>query len=223
VADDSGERPEQVDDGEWPERQRERWRAGLVLALCCGVTAFFVTGDWGKATLLALMVASFVAVLFRFFPHSKQARRAPAAYYLLGLAILVVPYFLVGTGYYWTPWYDLQATYGTTRPAAGGVAGGREVVLVQKVDEYMVRRYSYKRAATSFDDAAVHLALSWPMSLVYEPLRLPVEAIAACRESDESFRYTRLEFASPAPDVDILDDEGRVRDWCRRRGIGGGD
>ena len=143
-----------------PERLQLRWLACLFLAACFGLSGFFITGDRAKGALLAAVVMVIYTLLFFLLPRLVDASKPLRYYYLVGLGSVVAPLLMFRLGYYWTPWYDLQDAYGATRPAAGGLDAGHEVVLVHPVEEFLVKPYSFRRASTSFGNTGVRLELA---------------------------------------------------------------
>ena len=190
---------------ESPERLRLRWLACLFLAACFGLSAFFITGDRAKGALFGAVVVMIFTLVFFLAPRLIDASKPLRYYYLFGLGMVVAPLLMFRFGYYWTPWYKLQDAYGATRPAAGGLDAGHEVVLVHLVDEFLIKLYSFRRACTSFGDDGAYLELAWPMSLVYKPLWVPVLAIAKCRPSDLDSMYTSLTVAKSPSTIEVLD------------------
>jgi hypothetical protein len=207
---------------EAPERRRNRSLAALALAVCYGVSAFFLTGDGGAGILTALVVVALFGAMLLFAPRLVEAGRPVSSYYLLGLSIVVVPLVLLAVGDRWTPWYDLQGRYPATGPAPAGLDGGPEVVLVLPVDEVMVRPYRFRRARVAFADDGVHLELAWPMSVVYDPLWIPLGAIRLCGESGLDPMYTSLAVAGTAAKIEVVDAGDPLLGWCRERGIDDG-
>ena len=204
-----------------PARRRNRWLAAAAVALCYGLSVFFVTGDAGKGASIALLVMAIFAALLLLLPRRLTSDKPLSAYYGAGLAVLIGPFLILGLGQTRTPWDDLEERYRATAPAPAGLDAGEEIVLLQPVDEVMVKPFAFKRATTSFDDGGVYLSLSWPLSMIYDPLWLPVDAIATCRTSGLDTMYTNLTLAAVAAQVEVLDAPEAVLEWCRERGIAG--
>jgi hypothetical protein len=207
---------------ETPERSRHRWIALMVLAACCGLSGYLFTGDSRKATAVAALVAVVFVLLLTVVPKGVDRRRSPAYFYLVGLGVLVAPLVMLKTGSNRTPWNDLQHLYRATGPPPAGMDGGHEVVLVEPVDELLVKPYSFKRATVSFTDAGVYLGLARPMSLVYDPLWVPLTAISACAPSGLDTMYTSLALRGHPAKIEVVDASEDVLRWCRKHGIGTG-
>ena len=52
-----------------PARRRNRWLAAAAVALCYGLSVFFVTGDAGKGASIALLVMAVFAALLLLLPR----------------------------------------------------------------------------------------------------------------------------------------------------------
>ena len=211
-----------VEDPESPYRLRNRWLAAFGVALCYGLSAFFVTGDseFGLGWFLAVM-GIFAAVLL-LAPRRRIVEKPLKDYIQYGVLVLIVPFLALVIGLRRTPWNDLEEGYRTARPVPAGLDAGDEVVLLQPVDELAVRPVPMKGATTSFADDGVYLALSWPLGLVYDPVWLPVRALKTCRPSGIDTMYTSLAVQGVAARVEVLDPSEDVLDWCREKGIGDG-
>lgn len=211
----------------WPKEPRpsrgSMARATLFMAVCWGLGVFFLTGDRGTGALVFLVVAG-IAALPVWFSHARLAeRRPPAFFYVMGVAAMIVPLAQLRLGLQWSPWADLEEQYrpqGTVVP--DGFAGGSEVVLVAPSGQFTVRPYRFKRASTSFGSEGVLLRAAWPMSLVYDPLWIPVGSISACAPSGLDRLRTALRLARSPHSVEVVDPEGRVAEWCRQHDIGDG-
>jgi hypothetical protein len=207
---------------ETPYRLRNRWLAAIGVSLCYGFSAFFVTGDseFGLGWFLAVM-GIFAAVLL-LTPRRRIVEKPLSAYIQYGVLVLLVPFLALWIGLRRTPWSDLEAGYRTDRPVPAGLDAGEEVVLLQPVNEIQVKPFPLKGATTSFADDGVYLALSWPLSMVYDPLWLPVRALETCRPSGIDTMYTSLGVRGVGARVEVLDPAEDVIDWCRDKGIGDG-
>lgn len=198
-------------------------RAVLFMASCAGLSIFLLTGRRDTAAVIGL-ITSAVAGPAAWFDHARLARRRPPGFfYLAGLAALVVPFVQLALGFEWTPWADLEERYRPREEVAPeGFAGGREVVLVVRTGPFSVKPYSFKRADTSFGSHGVLLRAAWPMSLVYDPLFIPVGDIASCSTSGLDSLRSALRLRGSPHSVEVLDPEARVIEWCRQHGIGDG-
>jgi hypothetical protein len=200
-------------------RRARRWWAALVLAACYGLSAFFITGDPGKGFVVTLFLIVLFVLLFVFFPRLVDTRRPLASYYLAALAVLFGPLVLLATGQHRTPWDDLQRAWATGAAAPAGLDAGPEIVLVEPVDEFMVRPHSFNSATAIFGEQGVYLGPPWPLRLVYRPLWLPVDALAGCRASGLDTLYTSVALAGARTRVEVLDPREEVLAWCRQRGL----
>jgi hypothetical protein len=207
---------------ETPARVRNRWLAAFAVAACYGLAAFLVTGDSAKGAGLCLTVIVIFALLFLLLPRFIDTQRPLSAYYVAGLGVLFGPVVYLAAGLHHTPWHDLEARYPATGPAPAGLDGGSEVVLLQPVDEIMVRPHPYKRTTVSFTDDGVYLGPSWPLRLFYEPVWVPRGAIAECRPSHVDPIYSSLGVAGFTPRIEVLDAGEQVLEWCRRLAIDDG-
>ncbi len=198
-------------------------RATLFLAACLGLSIFLLTGRRDTAAAAGLIAAGILALPAWFTPERLERRRPPGFFYAVGVLALVLPFAQLALGLEWTPWADLERPY---RPpgsvAPDGFAGGSEVVIVVPTGQFMVKPYSYRRAASSFGSEGVLLKAGWPMSLVYDPLFIPLAGISACRTSEVSSMRSALSLVGSAFTVEVSDPEGRVIEWCRLHDIGDG-
>ena len=205
---------------------RLRWRmlrATLFLAACLGLSIFLLTGRRDTAAAVGLIAGSIFPLAAWFAPERLERRRPPGFFYAVGVVALVLPFAQLALGLEWTPWADLEGPY---RPRANvapdGFAGGSEVVIVVPTGQFMAKPYSYRRASSSFGSEGVLLKTAWPMSLVYDPLFIPLAGISACRTSEVSSMRSALSLVGSAFTVEVSDPEGRVIEWCRLHDIGDG-
>lgn len=211
-----------VEHPESPYRLRNRWLAAIAVALCYGLSAFFVTGDSGTGLGWFLAVAGIFAAVLLLTPRRRIVEKPLKDYIQYGVLVLIVPFLALVIGLRRTPWNDLEGGYRTARPVPAGLDAGDEVVLLQPVDELAVRPVPMKGATTSFADDGVYLALSWPLGMIYDPVWLPVRALKTCRPSGIDTMYTSLAVQGVAARVEVLDPSEDVLDWCREKGIGDG-
>lgn len=202
-------------------RLRNRWLAAFAVASCYGLSAFFVTGDSVKGAGFFLLVMAIYAALLLLAPRRWVVEKPLRAYLVAGLGVLLGPFLVLAVGQRRTPWNDLEARYATVRPAPAGFDSGDRVVLLQPVDEVLVHPYPFRGATTAVADGGVYLALSWPLSMVYDPLWLPVATISHCRPSGIDPMYASLAVDGVAARVELLDPGEDVLRWCRERGIPG--
>lgn len=198
-------------------------RATLFMAFCWGLSVFLLTGERDKAALVFL-IAGGIAVLPVWFSHARLAeRRPPGFFYVVGVGVLIVPFAQLGLGLEWSPWADLEEQYRPRgRVVPDGFAGGSEVVIVVPTGPFTAQPYRFKRASTAFGSEGVLLKAGWPMSLVYDPLWIPVSGISACTTSGLDRVRTALRLAGSPHSVEVLDPQERVLAWCRLHDIGDG-
>lgn len=214
-----------MDPAESPPRRirRKMAAATLFFAVCLGLSIFLLTGKRDTAAAVGLMAAGILAFPVWLYPDRLAQSRPPAFFYVAGLTALVMPFAQLALGLEWSPWADLEGPY---RPrgsvAPDGFAGGSEVVIVVPTSQFMAKPYSYKRASSSFGSEGVLLKAGWPMSLVYDPLYIPLTGISACRTSELSSMHSALSLFASAYTVEVSDPEGRVVEWCRLHDIGDG-
>ena len=200
-----------------------RMRGAPVLALCCGLSFYLTTGEASKALAVALGVGGFVALLVLIFPPGRKWRRAED-FYLAGVILLVFPWVLAKIGYPGKSgrdrpaWHDLHARYGATGSAPGALEDGRDIV-VSRVRSFWIRSYSYKRVATSFTERGAYLSHTFPLSMLYGPVEVPVNNIWRCRKEPSEPGSTTLSVRDLEMEIRLPDEAWRILGWCQRHEI----
>jgi hypothetical protein len=97
-----------------------------------------------------------------------------------------------------------------------------QVHLIRRTSEFMIRPYRYRRVFVALGRDGVDLRPSWPQTLVYRPLHIPLQRLTRCRTGDSMFAgHTLLAIQHPPVDLGLPDADGRVLAWCRENGVGG--
>jgi hypothetical protein len=200
-----------------------RLRGALVMALCCGLSFYLTTGEAVKALAVTLAVGCVVALLVVIFPPGRKWRRAED-FYLAGVIFLVLPWVLAKIGYPGRSgrdrpaWHDLHARYAATGSAPGGLEDGRDIV-VSRVRSFWIKRYSYKHVATSFNDRGAYLSHTFPLSMLYGPVEIPVNSIWRCRKEPSEPGSTTLSVRDLEMEIRLPDEAWRILGWCERHEI----
>ena len=197
-------------------KRRPPGLAVYALAASYGFAGALLTGDWGKGMAVAGLVFVILAALLLLFP--RHVHTEPRRYLLHALVVAVSPFVALKLGLARTAWIDLQDRYASTGAPAGEPASGREVVIVQAVDEFMIRPSAFGSIATTFGEGGIHLAPRWPARIIYRPLRFQLPGIAACGDSVMNTGFTRVELFGTRTAVEVLDPDRRLLEWCRQRG-----
>jgi hypothetical protein len=199
-----------------------KWRGAIFMSVCVGVSVYLMTGEGDKAFFLALLLSVLVTLIVAFSPGGGKS--SGKEFYWFGVAMLVGPFVLMRVGYYGrrgTPpaWEDLQTAYAAKGPEPSGLESGREIVVKRMSGPIMVQPYTHNRVFTHFGDRGAYFALAFPMSWVYDPVFVPLTSIRECRRDPFNSGYTTLARLGVGVEIDVADDEGRVRAWCEHHEI----
>jgi hypothetical protein len=201
-----------------------RWRGVPVLAACCGLSYYLVTADWVTGLAIAAGVACLVALLVVLRPPSRRWRRAED-FYVVAAMLLVLPWVMVKVGYPGKHgdirygWHDLHARYAATGYPPRDLQDGRDIVVRKLRFLYAPRTDSYRRVATSFGDQEVYLSQTFPLSLLYSPVEIPLASIWRCRNDSEAPATTTLSIRDVEMEIAVPDEAGRILAWCARHEI----
>jgi hypothetical protein len=202
----------------------DRWRGAVALGVCGGLSYYLTTGEGANGLGLGLFMTALLLLLVLFFPPSRRWRRA-SDFYVMASIVLVLPWVLLKVGYTGRSgrgdrpaWHDLQARYPATGPAPADLDGGRDV-SVRRVRSYTYRNYSFKGIRASFSDAGVYLAHSFPLSLAYSPVQVPVNGIWRCQKDASALSNTTLSVRDLDIEVHMADVDGHILEWCGRHEI----
>lgn len=194
-----------------------------MLSVCYGGLLTLLTGDWKTGAAMAGLLTAGVGLFLLLFPSAIEARLPLLRYYLRVVTCLSVPLaVLLLHAHTKSDWAILRSRYAASGPGPSDVLDeSRRVDLVRHTRPFMVRREPFRQIGTRFDESGAYLAPSWPWSLGYKPVRVPVAAVSECREAPvgTTLSATRLRLGELGLDLDVGDDDGRVRAWCRGRGI----
>jgi len=202
----------------------QTWLAGIVFSLSIGFTVWLMFGDPWPGAALALIGVVVATVLRGVGFTNRSARYPPALFYMMALILPVGMGFNMWSGGrrgQITPWQELQYTF-TTRAPVPATAGRRPHLYVTFFPQaFLYRQHRFRRIFTTFDDAGIYLAPSWPQTMVYEALQIPVRDIASCDTASARLPgYTAVRIRYPPAEVAVLDADGSVRAWCERHEIG---
>jgi hypothetical protein len=199
-----------------PARRQPPGPALYALAASYGLAGALVTGDWGKGMAVAGLVFGVLLVVFLGFP--RHVRTEPRPYLLHALLVAISPFVALKLGLARTAWVGLQERYAAAGEPAAEFTGGDEIVIVEQVDEFMIRPSAFKSIATAFGEGGAYLAPRWPIRMVYKPLRFPLASISACADSRLNTGFTAIRLAGIGTEVEVVDADRRVLEWCRRHG-----
>lgn len=202
----------------------DRWRGALALGICGGLSYYLTTGEGAKGLGLGLFITGVVSLLVLFFPPSRRFRRARDLY-VMAVIFLVLPWVELKIGYPGRgsgrdrpPWHDLQARYPANGPAPADLDGGHNV-SVRRVRFYTYRNYSFKGIRASFNDAGAYLVHSFPLSLAYSPVQVPVNGIWRCQKDASALSNTTLSVRDLDIEIHLADVDGQILEWCGRHEI----
>jgi len=194
------------------------WAAPPFLALCLGFVAWIWSGDPGLAATIAAV--SLVAGLV--YAIASRRARDSGLLYVIG-AVLAGLTFLntyCGTRRGRTAWHAAQRAFATKAPRPATAERRPELYIRHFVTPTYPRLSVFRRFFTAFDEDGVYLAPAFPHTLVYDPLRIPRQAVRSCGIDPECVPpCTVVTVKEPPVEVGVPDVGGRVRDWCLRLGI----
>lgn len=211
VAPAAGSGDEQPDEMSSPGRHL---RALLFLFVCVGVTRYLVTGDGPRAGLTTMLMIGVLALIALLAPHRIGTGRPVWMLYAIGIAMVLAPFSGLRFGYQ-NPWDELADRYPATGALPAQFACADDVALVRPIDAIQVKRYRFRRIQCAVGDDGIRLAHSWPLSLVYEPIGLPRQAVASCFAYAMESGRTALALEGIALVVEVDDLDERLLDWCR--------
>jgi hypothetical protein len=183
-----------------------------------GFSIWLLSGEPAPGAFVALVVAVAAAIL------STRTQAGAGRYYLIGGPSVVALLLLMKLGGGRTgptAWHDLQAEFASNRrPPA--MERRPQVHLIRRTSEFMIRPYRYRRVFVALGRDGVDLRPSWPQTLVYRSLHIPLQRLTGCRTGDSMFAgHTLLAIQYPTVDIGLADGDGRVLAWCRENGVGG--
>ena len=196
-----------------------RWRGAVVLAACCALSFYLTTGEALKAFVVGLLLGGLLTLLVL----ARPPRRSQT-FYPLAVVFLVSPWILLKIGYPGRDgrggpvWHDLRARYAATGPTPDDLYEGRDVV-VSRVRRFLVQPYGYKRVFASVSDRGVYLGHSFPLSMLYAPVQVPVNGVWRCQKEPSEPWNTTLSIRDIELEIKLPDDGGRILEWCARHEI----
>jgi hypothetical protein len=205
-----------------PMSEREsKWLAGLFLALCCGVAAGMLSGSGATGFVMALVAGVVVSLGILLSPGG--GRSSAKGFVAYGVLVLVVPFLLLAIGYrgrggHPVAWDALAGTFEATGPEPADLVT-RDLVADLRVSEFMVRPQRMSRVGTGLSSSSVYLAPGFPMSLAFDPLRIPLRQISRCQASARHDGFTTLSVPGVSVDLHLADETGALLKWCVARGL----
>lgn len=130
------------------------------------------------------------------------------------VAIVVIAVAIRTSG----PWLDLRAKYPGPDSGDLRLAG----IKVELRSAGRVGVAVYHAVAPEWGEATLSLSLRSPMKFFFQPIRIPVEAIASCEKRDMSGAWTGIELWVADPGIGVgfpAYDQKKLLTWCRERGI----
>lgn len=194
-----------------------------VLALACGLSWYLVKGDARAGLLVALLVAGAAVLLVLVLPPGRKLSRAEDLY-MMAAIFLVFPWIEAKVGYPGRggrdrpAWHDLRLRYAATGSHDADLEDPRDIV-VSRVRSFRIKSYDYKGVAASFTDGGAYLAHTFPLRLLYGPVRVPVNGVWRCRKDPLGSAATTLSIRDVEMEIAIPDEEGRILGWCSRHEI----
>ena len=204
---------------------RHTWYAGLFLALAAGFAIWLGSGDPRPSIAIAIIGALLATGLYALGFVNTSQRHPPSAFYMIGGIFIVMTVGHLRCGGRRSgpgPWIELEDRFVTSAAAPAGVERRPRLYLIRfGAGGFMYRRFTERRIFTSFDSAGVYLAASWPQSLVYGALRIPLRELASC-DPDSGWMapgHTLVRVRHPPVAIAVPDDDERVLAWCQRHEI----
>jgi len=194
------------------------WAAPPFLALCVG----FVVWLWRGHPDMAATAAAVALVAGLLYAFARRRTGDVGILYIIG-AVLAGLTFLntyCGTRRGRTAWHGVQRAFATDQPLPPTAERRPELYVRYFMTPSYPRLSIFRRFFTAFDDHGVYLAPSFPHTLVYDPLRIPRQAVSFCATDPDCLpACTVVVVREPQAEVGVPDVGGRVREWCRRHGI----
>jgi hypothetical protein len=191
----------------------------MALGVLLGLAAWLLTGEPGPGALVALVVAVAAGII-----SATRPTAGTGPYYQLGAFVLVVLFLMMkfggGRG---GPqaWHELEPQYITDRRPPG-LERQPQVHLIRRTSKFSIKPYRYRRVFVALGRDGIDLRPSWPQTLVYRSLHIPLRRLAGCRNDQYMFAgHALLEVQYPMVEVGLPDTDGRVLAWCRDNGVGG--
>jgi hypothetical protein len=195
-----------------------RWHGPVALGVLLGLAAWLLTGEPGPGAFVALVVAAAAGIISR-----TRTIAGTGPYYQLGGFVLFVLFLTMkfggGRGGP-TAWHDLEPEFTTDRRPPG-LERQPQVHLIRRTSKFSIKPYRYRRVFVALGRDGIDVRPSWPQTLVYRSLHIPLQRLAGCRTDHYMFAgHTLLEVQYPMVDVGLPDADGRVLAWCRENGVG---
>jgi len=194
-----------------------RWPGVAVLSIAAAFSFWLMSGDPRLGALAALGAVLFGALL------RARGRDRASEYYMMAAVIVVMAFVTKKCGSRRSGpdvWQDLAREYASAASPIGGIERQGDIHLIRHTSQFMVQPFRYRRAHVSFDSGGIFLSLSWPQTLVYDRLRVPVKRLTHCQEGERDyFGHTQLRILHPPVTLSVRDEDGRIRAWCREHEI----
>jgi hypothetical protein len=206
------------------EGARKTWYAGAFLSASIGFTIWLLSGVPLAGLSLALIGVLVATGLYATAFVNTSKKHPPAMFYTAGVIFVGMSLVQMRCGSRRSgpgPWIDLEAQFAAREAPPEGRERQARLHLVRYSSFMTYQAFSHRRIFTSFDAAGVYLAASWPQSLVWSPLRIPLKSIASCRADDGSMLpgHTLVRVSYPSIDIGVRDDDRKVLAWCGQYGI----
>ena len=192
-----------------------RWHGPVALGVLLGFSAWLLFGEPGPGAFVAVVVAVGARIV-----SQTRTDTGVGPYYLAGGALLLVlfPVMKFGGRRGPTAWQDLQEFATDRRPP--GMERRPQVHLLRRVSAFAVKPYSYRRVWVALSRDGIDLRPSWPQTLVYPALHIPLQRLAGCQSGGLVFAGdTLLAVQYPTVDIGLPDANGRVLAWCDENGL----
>jgi hypothetical protein len=193
-----------------------RWHGPVALGVLLGFSAWLMSGEPVAGAFVAVVAVVAAGIV------STRAVAGAGSYYLIGgtcVAVLLLTMKLGGRRGP-TAWHELQMEFSSDRRPAG-MERRPQVRLIRRTSKFMITPYAYRRVFVALGRDGIDFRASWPQTLVYRSLHIPLQRLENCRSGDYMFAgHTLVSVQYPMVDIGLPDADARVLAWCRENGIG---
>jgi hypothetical protein len=194
-----------------------RWHGPLAIGVLAGFSAWVLAGEPAAGAFVALLVAVAAGIVTQ-----TRTDISVRSYYMTGGAVLLLLILMMKAGGRRGPtaWHELQLEFTTDRRPPG-MERRPQVHLIRRTSRFTITPYRYRRVFVAVGPDGIDLRPSWPQTLVYRSLHIPLQRLVRCRTDQSMFAgNTLVEVQYPMVDVGLPDADGRVMAWCHENRVG---